>query len=145
LKLLVKLAAKSNNVPRKEKLFYEVLKRAFKVKDETIAQEAWKYVSIVDEQLNHVQLNRAKKNISATEIMRETHKKVWNVHRLDCETSGVLAMAITEDASADICTQFREGRTAKRYIAVVSGHVDPALERVSVPLGADYEDRPLQV
>ncbi|CAM9203378.1 unnamed protein product, partial [Ectocarpus fasciculatus] len=78
-------------------------------------------------------------------FLQRSFGKVWNVHRLDCETSGVLVMAFTDDAAAHISAQFREGTTLKRYIAVVSGHVDGSLTHVSLPLRADYENRPLQV
>lgn len=143
--VLQELAEHPENVPRKEKKFISFLQRSFGVKDDDIAQDAWKFVNIVDEQLNSAPLDPAKKHISATEIVRQSHKKVWNVHRLDCETSGVLVMAFTDDAAAHISAQFREGTTLKRYIAVVSGHVDGSLTHVSLPLRADYENRPLQV
>ena len=110
-----------------------------------MAEEAWSYVSIVDEQMNSIPLDLSKKHISATEIVKSTHKKVWNVHRLDCETSGVLAMAFTEDAGGHISGQFREGTTKKCYIAVVSGHLDPNLRKVTLPIRGDPRNRPLQV
>lgn len=143
--MLEQMAAHPENVPRKENRFLDFLKRSFRVQDEALAKEAWSYACIVDEQLNSTPLDPKQKHISATEIVRASHKKVWNVHRLDCETSGVLVMTFTDDATAHLSAQFRNGRTQKRYIAVVSGHVDPNLAEISLPIRADPDNKPLQV
>lgn len=139
------MAAHPENIPRKEKKFLGFLNRSFRVQDNDVAKEAWRYMCIVDEQLNSVPLDPGKQHISATEIVRASHKKVWNVHRLDCETSGVLVMAFSEEATAHLSAQFREGRTRKRYLAVVSGLLDAGLTQVTAPIRADFENKPLQV
>ena len=43
------------------------------------------------------------------------------VHRLDRETSGVLLLARRRSALTDLHAQIREGRTDKRYLALVKG------------------------
>lgn len=143
--VLQRISAEPLNVPRKEKKFYDYLRRTFQVRDAAIAAEAWNYVNIVDKQMNFPPIDLSKANISATEIVRSNHSKVLNVHRLDCETSGVLLMALTEDASAHLSSQFRDGMTTKRYIAIVSGHIENTLNRVDVAIRGDPDDRPRQV
>ena len=49
---------------------------------------------------------------------------VFNVHRLDRMTTGVMVVARTREAAADLSRQFRERETAKHYIAIVRGHLD---------------------
>jgi 23S rRNA-/tRNA-specific pseudouridylate synthase len=47
--------------------------------------------------------------ISATDLAEKISKcKVFNVHRLDMETSGVILFAKTEESSAELCRQFRD-------------------------------------
>jgi 23S rRNA-/tRNA-specific pseudouridylate synthase len=143
--VLRRIAAKPENVPRKENKFYGYMKRSFGVLDDDVLKEAWGYLNIVDKQLNVPPTNFTSPMVSATEILRHTYTKVLNAHRLDCETSGVLVFALSEDACAALSRQFREGECDKRYIAVVSGHVDSALTEVCAPIGPDVANRPKQV
>lgn len=64
------------------------------------------------------------------------------VHRLDKDTSGVLAIARTRQAAAFLVAAFREGKVEKEYWALVSGVpelsrgiVDLALAKTSAPGG----------
>jgi RluA family pseudouridine synthase len=55
------------------------------------------------------------------EMTRRLGRKLWVVHRLDADTSGVLVLAKDAEAHRRLCLQF-EGRTAKKeYLAVVLG------------------------
>lgn len=47
------------------------------------------------------------------------------VHRIDRETSGILAFARTEDAQKGLITQFAAHQTLRRYLCVVPGMVQP--------------------
>ena len=51
---------------------------------------------------------------------REGSERVWIVHRLDRETSGLMVFAKTE--AAKLALQADWGTTDKRYLAVVEGH-----------------------
>ena len=66
--------------------------------------------------------------------------RLWPVHRLDRETSGVLLFA----RSREVCEQVRAGwsEAAKTYLAVVEGHPGPAEGAIDQPL---WEDRALYV
>ncbi|HMQ47136.1 MAG TPA: RluA family pseudouridine synthase [Saprospiraceae bacterium] len=52
--------------------------------------------------------------------------KVWVVHRLDRETSGLLCWALTEEAHKSLSLQFQNRETEKHYLALVDGR--PASE-----------------
>jgi tRNA pseudouridine32 synthase/23S rRNA pseudouridine746 synthase len=47
--------------------------------------------------------------------------KIFTVHRLDRETSGVIILAKTAKAHRNLCLQFEKRETEKTYLAVVSG------------------------
>ncbi len=58
------------------------------------------------------------------------------VHRLDKDTSGLLAVALTEGARLALSRDFAERRTVKAYLALVSGK-PPAAGSIDAPLGRD--------
>ena len=62
------------------------------------------------------------------------------VHRLDRDTSGVIALAKSEAAQHALKQQWRDRETLKRYLAVVEGFVDPSHGVIEAPLGADPND-----
>jgi 23S rRNA pseudouridine1911/1915/1917 synthase len=57
------------------------------------------------------------------------------VHRLDVGTSGVMVVAKSEGAYADLKRQFRERTVEKVYHALVQGHPDPTSGTVDAPIG----------
>jgi 23S rRNA pseudouridine1911/1915/1917 synthase len=57
------------------------------------------------------------------------------VHRLDVGTSGVMVVAKSEPAYADLKRQFRERTVAKTYHALVQGHPDPTSGTIDAPIG----------
>lgn len=67
------------------------------------------------------------------------------VHRLDMATSGLLLMARGIAAQRLLSAAFAERRVAKRYIAVVAGHIGAEHGEVSQPLICDWPNRPRQM
>lgn len=61
------------------------------------------------------------------------------VHRLDKETSGLILVAKTEKSHRVLCAHFRRKRVKKRYVALVSGTVNPDQGLIEAPIGR-YED-----
>jgi tRNA pseudouridine32 synthase/23S rRNA pseudouridine746 synthase len=66
------------------------------------------------------------------------------VHRLDCDTSGVIIFARTKQAQGFLGQEFEQRRAKKTYVARVVGEVAGDSGRIDLPLGADWEDRPRQ-
>ncbi|MSQ35606.1 MAG: RluA family pseudouridine synthase [Dehalococcoidia bacterium] len=62
------------------------------------------------------------------------------VHRLDRDTSGVLAYAKTEAAWSYLKQQWRDRETLKQYLALVAGRVDPSAGIIDAELGPDPND-----
>jgi 23S rRNA pseudouridine1911/1915/1917 synthase len=63
------------------------------------------------------------------------------VHRLDRDTSGVLAIALTPAAHEAIARQFRERTVRKEYVGVVHGAVRLARGRIELSVGRDPRER----
>ena len=66
------------------------------------------------------------------------------VHRLDCDTSGVMIFARTKLAQGFLGQEFEQRRAKKSYVARVGGVVAADRGRVDLPIGADWEFRPRQ-
>ena len=72
------------------------------------------------------------------------------VHRLDMETSGILVLALTDEAHRDLSRQFEEGSVKKQYEAVLNGIPDCIKKggrngRLELPFRLDVENRPHQI
>jgi len=63
------------------------------------------------------------------------------VHRLDRDTSGVLAVALTPAALEAVARQFRERSVRKEYVGIVHGAVRLARGRIELPVGRDPRER----
>jgi 23S rRNA pseudouridine1911/1915/1917 synthase len=63
------------------------------------------------------------------------------VHRLDKDTSGLLAVAKTDAAQASLMRQFGDRSIEKKYLALVRGDVPASRGRIEAPVGRDPSDR----
>jgi 23S rRNA pseudouridine1911/1915/1917 synthase len=63
------------------------------------------------------------------------------VHRLDKETSGLIAVAKTDAAQAALMRQFGDRSVEKEYLALVRGMPPASRGRVEAPIGRDPRDR----
>jgi 23S rRNA pseudouridine1911/1915/1917 synthase len=66
------------------------------------------------------------------------------VHRLDRDTSGVLAVARSEDAYDGLQEAVRRREVERRYLALVSGRPQSRTGRIDAPIGRDRRDRTLR-
>lgn len=66
------------------------------------------------------------------------------VHRLDCDTSGVIIFARTKQAQGFLGQEFEKRRAQKTYIARLQGCLTPDSGTVDLPLGSDWDYRPRQ-
>ena len=84
---------------------------------------------------------------SVMSILAETHPDdtcLQSVHRLDMDTSGILLVAKTAEARKSLQRQFALHTLKKEYVALLEGSPAESSGVVSLPLGADYADRPRQ-
>ena len=67
------------------------------------------------------------------------------VHRLDCDTSGVMIFARNKIAQGFLGQEFEQRRTKKTYIARVWGRLDQNSGQIDLPIGSDWPNRPRQM
>ena len=67
------------------------------------------------------------------------------VHRLDCDTSGVMIFARTKQAQGFLGQEFEQRRAKKVYVARVHGVVEGENGRIDLPIGSDWPNRPKQM
>jgi 23S rRNA pseudouridine1911/1915/1917 synthase len=63
------------------------------------------------------------------------------VHRLDRDTSGLLVVALTEDARLQLKRQFQQRTVRKVYLALAQGVVSPPHGLIDAPIGRDPHRR----
>jgi 23S rRNA pseudouridine1911/1915/1917 synthase len=63
------------------------------------------------------------------------------VHRLDKDTSGVMVIAITDEAYYNLVAQFRERSVHKRYIALIYGNLRDDQGEITLIIGRSESDR----
>ena len=68
------------------------------------------------------------------QVLEPHFGRLWIVHRLDKETSGVLALARNAPAHRALNTQFEQGAARKIYHALVCGPVEWEGKTVDLPL-----------
>lgn len=77
--------------------------------------------------------------------LQAAHWDTLLVHRLDCDTSGVIIFARTKQAQGFLGQEFEKRRAKKTYVARVAGEMAQDFGNVDLPLGADWPNRPRQM
>lgn len=62
-------------------------------------------------------------------------EKVWTVHRLDKETSGLLVFALNEDSHKMLSQQFQDRTVEKTYLAILEGTPAESKGTIDRPIG----------
>ena len=84
----------------------------------------------------------ADKQASALHYLEAKFGEVYDVHRLDMDTSGLIVFARTREAQQDLAGQFRERRIVKTYDVIVEGRMESPSGRIDLAIGRRWEDRP---
>jgi 23S rRNA pseudouridine1911/1915/1917 synthase len=63
------------------------------------------------------------------------------VHRLDKDTSGLIAVALNPAAQTSLQRQIGEREAERRYLALATGKVEPATGTIEAPIGRDPVNR----
>lgn len=76
--------------------------------------------------------------------IQQDRPEALTVHRLDCETSGLVILACNKESHRELSRQFHDRETHKRYIAMVDGLVSNDEGEINLPLMKDWPNRPKQ-
>lgn len=71
--------------------------------------------------------------------------KVYPVHRLDKDTSGIMVYARTAEAHRQLSLDFQHRRVSKTYLAFVEGVPMPLRDIIDIPLRKAKDDSPLMI
>lgn len=113
------------------------------------------WVVVVDKPSGMLSVPGKTGEVSALEMLQFADGvgcKVYPVHRLDMQTSGLLVFALDKTTQAALQREFEGRCTMKQYVAVVEGTVSPRhgtmfagkSGTVDLPLASDYDYRPCQ-
>ncbi|MBI4029192.1 MAG: RluA family pseudouridine synthase [Candidatus Blackburnbacteria bacterium] len=78
---------------------------------------------------------RGERRPESTQVDTPFVQRSGVVHRLDKETSGVLLVAKTPEAFAELQRQFKDRETEKVYLGLVHGKVEPPKGEIDAPIG----------
>jgi RluA family pseudouridine synthase len=73
----------------------------------------------------------------AAALLEPQFGRVWVVHRLDRDTSGILLFARTQEAHQDLNTQFEDRKIKKTYHTIICGCPPWEKYRIDLPLKVD--------
>nr|WP_235971331.1 RluA family pseudouridine synthase [Palleronia pontilimi] len=77
--------------------------------------------------------------------LRAADPQVLLVHRLDRDTSGIMVFARNRAAQRHLGLQFEKRYVTKRYVALVAGAMAEPGGTVTLPMMADWPNRPRQM
>ena len=99
-----------HTVPRQKSKFIRYLERVAKVTDTTIVEKIWKDLDDMDQSLNRFDAQSLPAELFSAADFAETliKSKVFHVHRLDQETSGILLFAKSSEMARELSQQFRD-------------------------------------
>lgn len=78
--------------------------------------------------------DREGKEISLKKMLEEKYEKIYTVHRLDKETSGLILFAKTEDAHKKISALFESRDIEKYYLGLVHGKMSQATGSINAAI-----------
>ena len=116
---LQKLARESASVPRKIKTFRSYAKRSLRVDDEGAADALFHRIQAAVKREEEREGMRLTDSVLTRVQAAEGRAEAVAVHRLDCETSGVLIVALDPAAGAELNRQFRDGEVKKSYLKTI--------------------------
>ncbi|MCZ4297574.1 RluA family pseudouridine synthase [Henriciella marina] len=84
------------------------------------------------------------KSASVLSYLSELYGPVFDVHRLDLDTSGLMIVARSQLAQSTLAQQFADRKITKTYNALVRGQMAGVSGEIDLPIGRDWNERPLR-
>ena len=89
--------------------------------------------------------DREGKEVSLKNLLQEKYQKVFTVHRLDRDTSGLIVFAKNEDAHRHLSMQFEGRQTKKIYTGLVIGSPSEKSGSINLPLAENTVQRGVMI
>ncbi|RIJ23579.1 RluA family pseudouridine synthase [Henriciella barbarensis] len=84
------------------------------------------------------------KSASVLSYLSERYGPVFDVHRLDLDTSGLIIVARNRFVQSNLAQQFADRKVSKTYEALVRGQMAGVSGAIDLPIGRDWNERPLR-
>lgn len=101
-------------------------------------------IVVIDKPARLSSVPGVREKVCAKTILEREFGPLHVVHRLDLDTSGVLAFARNKRALEHMNKAFRSRETHKIYEARLEGVIEPQQGRIELPLALNWLDRPRQ-
>ena len=85
--------------------------------------------------------DREGKEISLKSLLQEKYERIFTVHRLDKDTSGLIVFAKNETAHRHLSIQFEERQTEKIYVGLVLGSPANPKGTINLPIAENTVTR----
>jgi len=85
--------------------------------------------------------DREGKEISLKSLLQERYERIFTVHRLDKDTSGLIIFAKNEEAHRHLSMQFEERQTEKIYVGLVLGTPANPKGTINLPIAENMVTR----
>lgn len=89
--------------------------------------------------------DREGKEISLKTLLQDKYPKIFTVHRLDKDTSGMIVFAKTEVTHKHLSKQFEERQTTKMYTGLVIGSPTQKKGSINLPLAENMVQRGMMI
>ncbi len=89
--------------------------------------------------------DREGKEVSLKNLLQEKYQKIYTVHRLDRDTSGLIVFAKNEDAHRHLSMQFEGRQTKKIYTGLVIGSPSEKSGSINLPLAENTVQRGVMI
>jgi 23S rRNA pseudouridine955/2504/2580 synthase/23S rRNA pseudouridine1911/1915/1917 synthase len=89
--------------------------------------------------------DREGKETSLKTWLQEKYGKIFTVHRLDKETSGIILFAKNEDTHRFLSEAFEARTVEKYYLGIVTGHLPEKKKRIEIPIREHSTRRGLMI
>ena len=89
--------------------------------------------------------DREGKELSLKNMLQEKYEKVFTVHRLDRDTSGLIVFAKNEAAHRHLSMQFEGRQTKKIYVGLVIGSPSEKSGSINLPLAENTVQRGVMI
>jgi len=101
-------------------------------------------IVVIDKPAGLLSVPGKTEELSVESLLSKRFPQIYMVHRLDMDTSGLMVVALTQEAHHRLQRQFLARTIYKKYIALLDGEVWGE-GSISLPLRPDHLDRPRQV
>ncbi len=71
----------------------------------------------------------------------EKNNKIFVVHRIDADTSGLVLFARTAEAHRRLCMAFEKGEIKKTYLAIIIGRLEITHGKIDLPIASARNNR----